>query len=188
MIFTETNIRGAYIISLEPKRDERGFFARAWCEQELAERDLCRQVAQCNIGFSVQKGTIRGIHWQSFPHEEVKVVRCTRGGLFDVIVDVRPGSPTYGQHHAMELWAGDHKLLYIPTGVGHGYQTLVDETEMFYQTSQSYHAESCDGLRYNDPALGINWPLQVSLVADHDLTWPDFSTRSKSTTPAESAQ
>jgi dTDP-4-dehydrorhamnose 3,5-epimerase len=178
MLFTETRIPGAYIISLEPKRDERGFFARAWCEDELKQRNLCARVVQCNIGFSCQKGTIRGIHWQAAPHEEVKVVRCTRGGLFDVIVDVRPDSPTYGQHHAMELWARDHTLLYIPTGVGHGYQTLADDSEMFYQTSESYHADSCDGLRYNDPALGIAWPVEVSLVADRDLAWPDFSSRS----------
>lgn len=185
MIFTATNISGAYLISLEPKRDERGFFARAWCEEELRQHNLCTRVVQCNIGFSKQKGTIRGIHWQAAPHGEVKVVRCTRGGLFDVIVDVRPDSPTYGRHHATELWASDHKLLYIPTGVGHGYQTLVDDSEMFYQTSESYHANSCDGLRYNDPALGIAWPLEVSLIAERDLTWPDFDSR---TIPNRSAK
>jgi len=177
LIFAETNIHGAFVISLEPKRDERGFFARAWCEEELSRRGLCTQVMQCNIGFSERKGTVRGVHWQRAPHEEVKVVRCTRGGLFDVIVDVRPESPTYGQHHAIELWAADHSLLYIPAGVGHGYQTLTDETEMFYQTSQAYHAESCDGLRYNDPALGIAWPLDVSAIGARDLAWPDFDSR-----------
>lgn len=188
MIFTESNIPGAYIISLEPKRDERGFFARAWCEEELRQRGLCTRVVQCNIGFSTQKGTLRGIHWQQQPHEEVKIVRCTRGGLFDVIVDVRPHSPTYGQHHAIELWADEHILLYIPAGVGHGYQTLADDSEMFYQTSHSYHADSCDGLRYNDPALGIAWPLEVSVIGDRDLTWADFGSRPMPNTSPKTAR
>lgn len=178
MIFTETNISGIYVITLEAKRDERGFFARAWCEQELGNKNLCTRVVQCNIGSSVHKGTIRGIHWQVSPHQEVKIVRCTRGGLFDVTVDMRPDSPTYGQHHSIELWSDDHKLIYIPVGIGHGYQTLVDDSEIFYQTSESYHAESCDGLRYNDPGLGIAWPLDVSVVGERDLTWPDFLSRS----------
>jgi dTDP-4-dehydrorhamnose 3,5-epimerase len=177
MKFTQTEIPGAYVISLEPKRDDRGFFARAWCESELGERNLCTRIAQCNVGFSPQKGTVRGIHWQEAPHAETKVVRCTRGGLFDVIVDVRPDSPTYGRHHAMELWEGDCKLLYIPAGVGHGYQTLADDSEIFYQASESYHADSCKGLRYNDRELGINWPLKVSVISEGDLTWPDFKTR-----------
>ncbi len=188
MQFTRTNIPDAYIISLDPQRDERGFFARAWCQRELEEHGLCADVVQCNIGFSEKAGTVRGIHWQNEPHDEVKIVRCTRGGVFDVMVDVRPNSPTYGQHHAMELKAADRTLLYIPTGVGHGYQTLFDDSEVFYQTSQFYHAESCDGLRYNDPALAIDWPLEVSVIADRDLTWPDFALRSAAALSTEDPQ
>lgn len=188
MRFTETNVPGAYIISLEPKRDERGFFARAWCEQELQAQGLCAQVVQCNVGFSERKGTVRGIHWQNPPHEEVKVVRCTRGGIFDVIVDLRPGSPAFGQYHAIELWDDRHTLLYIPAGVGHGYQTLTDRAEIFYQASASFHGESSDGLCYNDPALDIVWPLDVSVIADRDLNWPAFESRTfASTTSAEAA-
>ena len=188
MRFTETNIGGAYLISLEPKGDERGFFARAWCEDELARHGLCSKVVQCNIGYSEHKGTIRGIHWQNAPHEEVKVVRCTRGGVFDVIVDLRPDSATFGQHHTIELWANEHQLLYIPAGVGHGYQTLRDDSEIFYQASTRYHAESSDGIRYNDPALEIDWPLEVSVVADRDVSWPDLAAREFAASPTEAAR
>jgi len=188
MHFTETSIPGAYLIALEPKRDQRGFFARAWCEEELARRGLCTRVVQCNIGYSGQQGTVRGIHWQNAPHAEVKVVRCTRGGVFDVIVDLRPGSPTFGKHHSAELWASQHKLLYIPAGVGHGYQTLCDDTEIFYQTSMKYHAGSSDGIRYNDPALAIDWPLEVSVIADRDLAWPDLASREFDTNITEAAR
>ncbi len=174
MKFSETNIPGAHVISLEPKRDDRGFFARAWCQEELASQGLCTRVVQCNIGHSDRKGALRGIHFQTAPHEEVKVVRCTRGGVFDVIVDLRPDSPAFGRHHAIELWADEHLLLYVPAGVGHGYQTLTDEAEIFYQASEFYHAECSAGLRYNDPALNIDWPREVAVIAPRDLTWPDF--------------
>ena len=174
MRFSETKIPGAFVISLEPIRDERGFFARSWCQKELEAHGLCTSVVQCNVGHSKRKGTLRGIHFQRAPHEEVKVVRCTRGGAFDVMVDLRQESPTYGEHYSIELLAKDYLLLYIPAGVAHGYQTLVDDTEMFYQTSDFYHAEYADGLRYNDPELKIRWPMEVSCITHRDLTWPDF--------------
>jgi dTDP-4-dehydrorhamnose 3,5-epimerase len=176
MKFHETSIPGAYLIELEPRRDERGFFARAWCADELAEQGLCDRVVQCNIGHSAKAGTIRGLHWQRAPHSEVKVVRCTQGAIFDVIVDVRPESPCYGRHFAVELSAENHQLLYIPAGVGHGYQTLTDRAEIFYQASAPFVPAAADGLRYDDPALGIVWPREVSVIAPRDLTWPDFAT------------
>ncbi len=184
MEFVETKIAGAYAISLQPHRDERGYFARAWCHRELEERGLNPRIAQCNIGYNARKGTIRGIHLQSAPFEEVRIFRCTSGGVFDVIVDLRPQSPSYGRCHTMEMWARDQNLLYIPPGIAHGYQTLVDDTEVYYQVSEFYHPECSDGLRYNDPALGIDWPLEVSVIADRDLTWPDLRSRGGSSSPA----
>lgn len=175
MLFRETAIPGAFLIDLEPRRDERGFFARAWCEEELAAHGLCTRVVQCNIGHSEHAGTIRGLHWQRDPHAEVKVVRCTQGVIFDVIVDVRTESPTFGRHVATELSAANHQLLYIPAGVAHGYQTLTDRAEIFYQASEFFVPQSSMGLRYDDPALGIVWPREVSVVAPRDLTWPDFA-------------
>jgi dTDP-4-dehydrorhamnose 3,5-epimerase len=175
MQFRETSIPGAFLIDLEPRRDERGFFARAWCEDELEAHGLCSRVVQCNIGNSDHAGTIRGLHWQCAPHAEVKVVRCTHGAIYDVIVDVRPDSPTCGQHFAVELSAANHQLLYIPEGIAHGYQTLTDGAEIFYQASERFVPAASLGLRYNDPALGIAWPLPVSVIAPRDLTWPDFA-------------
>lgn len=175
MQFSETPIPGAFVISLEPIVDDRGFFARTWCERELAARGLCTRVVQCNIGYSKRRGTLRGIHFQKAPHEEVKIVRCTRGGVFDVIVDLRPESPTYGQYHGIELRADEHRMLYIPAGLGHGYQALEDGTEMFYQSSEFYYPECSDGLRYNDPALGIRWPTEVTSITERDLQWPDLA-------------
>lgn len=175
MQFRETTIPGAFLIDLEPRRDERGFFARAWCEEELAEHGLCNRVVQCNIGHSEHAGTVRGLHWQCEPHAEVKVVRCTQGAIFDVIVDVRPESPAFGRHVSTELSAANHQLLYIPPGVAHGYQTLTDRAEIFYQASEVYVPAASRGLRYNDPTLGIYWPLEVSVIAPRDLEWPDFA-------------
>jgi dTDP-4-dehydrorhamnose 3,5-epimerase len=174
MHFRETTIPGAFLIDVEPRRDARGFFARAWCAEELAERGLCNRVVQCNIGHNEREGTIRGIHWQREPHAEVKIVRCTHGAIFDVIVDMRLDSPAFGRHFAVELSAANHQLLYIPAGVGHGYQTLTDGAEIFYQASEVFVPEVSAGLRYNDPALAIRWPREVTVIAPRDLTWPDF--------------
>ena len=172
MRFTETELAGAYLIELEPKADRRGFFARAWCQDELAALGLNTQVVQCNIGHSAFAGTLRGIHNQRAPHEEAKVVRCVRGAVYDVIVDLRLESPTFRQWSAVELTAESRKMLYIPQGIGHGYQTLTDETEIFYQTSEFYHPESSTGVRFDDPAFGIQWPLPPSSLSDADKTWP----------------
>lgn len=175
MKFRPTNIPGAYLIDLEPRRDERGFFARAWCAEELEDYGLCSRVVQCNIGHSERAGTIRGLHWQCEPYGEVKIVRCTQGALFDVIVDVRPESPAFGRHFTVELSAANHQLLYIPAGIAHGYQTLTEHAEIFYQASQVFASQASMGLRYNDPALSIRWPREVSVIAPRDLTWPDFA-------------
>ena len=174
MIFEETPLPGAYVIDLEPKRDERGFFARAWCTDELAAAGLDTRLAQINIGFSHLRGTVRGLHFQDPPHAEVKIVRCTMGAVYDVIVDLRPGSATRGQWRGFELTAENRRLVYVPEGFAHGYQTLTDATELWYQTSVSYVPESARGVRYDDPAFDIEWPETVTVVAEADRTWPDF--------------
>lgn len=174
MKFTETRLPGAFMIELEPKTDERGFFARSWCHDEFSAHGLSIRVVQCNIGYSTRAGTIRGIHYQQDPHAEAKVVRCTSGALYDVIIDLRCESPTYGKWHACKLSAAGRNMIYIPEGFGHGYQTLADNTEIFYQTSEFYHPESATGVRYDDPAFGIDWPLEVTSISETDRSWPDF--------------
>lgn len=174
MKFIETKLDGAYLIELERKTDCRGFFARSWCRDELAAHGLNTHIVQCNVGYSALAGTLRGIHYQQIPHEEAKVVRCVQGAVYDVIVDLRSDSPTFGQWNAVELTAENRKMVYIPEGFGHGYQTLVDETEIFYQTSQFYHPESATGVRFDDPAFGIQWPLPPSSLSDADQNWPAY--------------
>lgn len=174
MRFVETELPGAFVIELEPRTDGRGFFARTWCQEEFAERGLSTRIVQCNIGHSVEAGTVRGLHYQDVPYAEAKVVRCSRGALFDVMVDLRPSSPTYGRWSGRELSEDDHRLIYIPEGVAHGYQTLVEHTEIFYQTSAPYQPQSTAGVRYDDPAFGICWPLEVTALSDADRSWPDF--------------
>ena len=173
MIFIETKLRGAYIIDLERVKDERGYFARRWCAKEFASHGVNPALVQVNIGHSTQKGTLRGMHFQVAPHAEVKVVYCSRGALYDVIVDLRDGSTTKGQWVGVELTADNGRMLYVPEGFAHGYQTLQDETELAYQTSQFYAKESARGVRYNDPAFGITWPLPVSVISTGDQNWPD---------------
>ena len=174
MKFMETELAGAFIIELEQKTDPRGFFARAWCKDEFSAAGLVNDIVQCNIGFSERAGTLRGIHYQQAPHGEAKVVRCTRGSVFDVIIDVRPDSLTFGKWSGHELDADDRLMLFIPEGFGHGYQTLEDDTEIFYQSSEFYHPESAVGIRYNDPAFAIHWPLEVTSISEADRTWPDY--------------
>jgi len=174
MRFTETPLAGAFIIEMEPKGDDRGFFARSWCREEFAAHGLSIQIVQCNVGFSTRAGTLRGLHHQQAPHEEAKVVRCTRGAVYDVILDLRGDSPTYGKWYACELDADGRRMVYIPEGVGHGYQTLTDDAEIFYQTSEFYHAESAAGIRYDDPAFRIDWPLKVTAISEPDRSWPDY--------------
>jgi dTDP-4-dehydrorhamnose 3,5-epimerase len=174
MIYTRTALSGAYIIDLERREDERGFFARSWCVREFEEHGLNPRLVQCNISFNARKGTLRGMHFQAAPHEEAKLVRCTQGALYDVIIDIRPDSPTYTRWVGVELTAANRRMLYIPEGFAHGFQTLEDNTEVFYQMSEFHHPESARGFRWNDPAFGISWPLPDSIVSEKDAAYPDF--------------
>jgi dTDP-4-dehydrorhamnose 3,5-epimerase len=175
VIFTETKLPGAYLIDIEKRADQRGFFARGWCQKEFEAHDLIPRVVQTNISLSKRKGTLRGMHYQVAPYAEAKLVRCTRGALYDVIIDLRPDSPTYMQWLGVELSAENYKMLYVPEGFAHGFQTLVDNTEVTYQVSQFYTPEAEGGVRYNDPAFGIEWPLEVQVISDKDQSWPDYS-------------
>jgi dTDP-4-dehydrorhamnose 3,5-epimerase len=176
MIFTETKLPGAYIIDLEPIEDARGFFARAWDEEELAEQGLKTRIAQCNISFSKRRGTLRGMHFQRAPYEEVKLVRCVRGALYDVIIDLRSGSPTYKHWAGVELNAEDRRSLYVPRGFAHGFQTLEDDTETFYMVSEFYMPGAEGGVRWDDPAFGIDWPLGTPTeISQKDASWGDFA-------------
>jgi dTDP-4-dehydrorhamnose 3,5-epimerase len=168
MIFKETELSGLFVIEPELIEDERGFFARSWTPEEFEERGLNPRLAQCNISFNKLRGTLRGLHFQAKPHEEAKLVRCTRGAMFDVAVDLRPHSPTRLAWAAVELTADNHRMLYIPEGFAHGYQTLEDATEIFYQVSEYYHSESARGLRWDDLRLGIEWPLPVTRMSPRD--------------------
>jgi dTDP-4-dehydrorhamnose 3,5-epimerase len=175
MIFSETPLPGAFLIDLEPHKDNRGFFARAWCQTELAQHGLEPQIAQCNISFNPTEGTLRGLHYQRQPHAEVKVVRCTRGAIWDVIVDVRPGSPTYRQWFGTELSADNRRMLYVPEDFAHGYVTLEPGSEAFYQVSREYAPGSEVGIRWNDPSIGIIWPeVKISVISEKDASFPDF--------------
>jgi dTDP-4-dehydrorhamnose 3,5-epimerase len=168
MIFAETRVQGACIIDLERRADQRGPFARAWCRREFEARGLTACVAQVNMSFNTRKGTLRGMHYQLAPHQEAKVVCCTRGAVYDVAVDLRRDSPTYMQWTGVELTAGNRRMFYVPEGCAHGFQTLTDETEQFYSPEHSR------GVRYNDPAFDIKWPLAEESISDADRTWPDY--------------
>ncbi len=174
MIFEETALKGAFTIKLEQFEDKRGFFARAWCQKEFEKLGLESRIAQANLSFNLRKGTLRGMHYQVSPYEETKLVRCYRGAIYDVIVDLRPGSPTYRQWVGVELTVQNRWALFVPRGFAHGFQTLEDETEVFYQVSEFYTPGAERGARYNDPAFGIEWPLPVSIISDKDAAWEDF--------------
>jgi dTDP-4-dehydrorhamnose 3,5-epimerase len=175
MTFTETTLEGAFVIDLERIEDARGFFARAWCAREFQDHKLTNRVAQCNLAFNKQKWTLRGMHYQVAPHEEAKVIRCTRGAIFDVIIDLRQGSPTYKKWFGVELTSENRKALYVPEGFAHGYQTLEDDTEVFYLVSEFYTSEAERGVRWNDPAFGIEWPeMEHVEISNKDQTWPDY--------------
>jgi dTDP-4-dehydrorhamnose 3,5-epimerase len=176
MRFTPTRLQDAVVIDLEPIEDARGFFARAWDERELAEHGLETRIAQCNVSFSKRKGTLRGMHLQNPPYEEVKLIRCVRGSLFDVIIDLRPESASYKQWTGVELSARNRSMLYVPRGFAHGFQTLEDDTETFYMVSEFYVPGAEAGVRWNDPAFNIEWPLAgPSGISDKDRNWPDFA-------------
>jgi dTDP-4-dehydrorhamnose 3,5-epimerase len=177
MRFHETRLPGVVEIEPELHADERGFFARAWCEREFAEHGLNPRLVQCNLSGNVHKGTLRGIHYQAAPYREAKLVRCIRGSIYDVAVDLRPESPTYLQWAGAELSATNRRALYIPEGCGHGFLTLENESELYYQMSEFYHPESARGARWNDPAFAIVWPASVEVISDRDRTYPDFEPR-----------
>ncbi len=174
MKFSETPLKGAYIITPDLLEDERGFFARSFCRHEFAAHGLKADFVQCNISFNKMKGTLRGMHYQASPHEEVKLVRCTAGAIYDVIIDMRAESPTFSKWFALELTAENHQQLYVPEGFSHGYQTMEDLTEVSYQVSSFYSPASECGIRWNDPAFGIAWPLPVSLISAKDAFHPDW--------------
>jgi len=174
IVFTETTLPGAFVIDVEKREDDRGFFARAWCAEEFAQHGLDIQQAQFSISFNHKRGTLRGMHWQAEPHGEVKLVRCTAGAIYDVIVDLRPESPTYKQWKGVELSAHNRRMLYIPKLFAHGFITLVDDTEVFYQISAPFNAQTGRGARHDDPAFGIVWPKPVMVISDKDRQWPEF--------------
>lgn len=174
MIFKESKLKGAVIIEPERLEDNRGFFARSWCQKEMKAHGLNGQLAQCNISFNKKRATLRGMHYQVKPHEEIKIVRCTLGAIYDVIVDIRPESPTFKQWLAVELSADNRRMFYIPEGFAHGFQTLQDDTEVFYQMSEFFAPGSARGLRWNDPAFNIAWPIADPILSEKDNQYEDY--------------
>ncbi len=172
MRFTETDIVGAKVIDPNPHEDDRGRFMRAWCAREFAEHGIDFAPVQANMGFSVRMGTTRGMHFQTEPALEAKLVRCTRGAIFDVVLDLRPASPSYGKWHGTELTAENGRMLYLPEGCAHGYQTLQEATEMHYMTSAYYTPSAARGARFDDPVFRIQWPLDATVVSEQDRNWP----------------
>lgn len=174
MIFTETGVAGAYLIDIERHEDKRGFFARCWCRHEFEAHGLNPGLAQCNVSFNAARGTLRGMHYQEEPYAEAKLVRCTMGGIYDVVADLRPASPSFGRHIAVLLTPGNRRMLYIPEGCAHGFLTLEDESEVFYQMSEFYVPDAARGFRWNDPFFDIEWPSEIRVISDRDATYPDF--------------
>jgi dTDP-4-dehydrorhamnose 3,5-epimerase len=174
MIFQETKLPGVFEIRIERMQDERGFFARSWCRKEFEVHGLNPSLVQCNISVSKRKGTLRGVHYQAAPYWEAKLVRCTRGAIYDVAVDLRRESPTFKQWAAIVLTADDRNMAFIPEGCAHGFLTLDDETEVFYQMSEFYNAGSARGVRWDDPAFRIQWPAKVEVISERDGAYPNF--------------
>jgi dTDP-4-dehydrorhamnose 3,5-epimerase len=172
MLFTKTGIGGAWVIDVTPHQDDRGRFFRAWCTQEFAGHGLDFLPVQANMGFSIRKGTLRGMHLQVAPSLEAKLIRCTRGSMFDVVLDLRPNSASYGKWYGVELSAENGRMMYVPELCAHGYQTLEDSTEMYYMTSQFYAPSAAHGVRFDDPAFSIEWPTAVTVVSEQDRNWP----------------
>ncbi|HEX7043444.1 MAG TPA: dTDP-4-dehydrorhamnose 3,5-epimerase [Burkholderiales bacterium] len=177
MKFTPLPLPGAYLIEPEPVYDARGMFARVWCRREFEAHGLSTVTEQCSVSFNPKRGTLRGLHYQAPPHEEVKLVRCTRGAVYDVVLDLRPGSPAFGRWFGIELTAENRRMLYIPEGVAHGFLTRRPGTEVYYQMSAAYVAEAARGVRWNDPAFGIAWPGPVEVISERDASYPDFAAR-----------
>lgn len=174
MKFTETELEGAFIVEPELLEDERGFFARTWCQKEFEQHGLLTDLVQCNVSFNRRKGTLRGMHFQVAPHEESKLVRCTKGAIHDVIIDLRPNSQTHKKWLSVVLTAENRKMIFIPEGLGHGFLTLTDNTEVFYQMSEFYSPECACGVRWNDPAFDIDWPAEVIVISEKDMHYPDY--------------
>jgi dTDP-4-dehydrorhamnose 3,5-epimerase len=174
MIFTETELKGAYSIDLERREDDRGFFARTWCQQEFEAHGLVARIVQANTSYNKVKGTLRGMHYQRAPYAETKLVRAVRGAIYDVIVDLRPDSVTYKRWIGVELTADNRRALFVPEGFAHGFITLEDNTDVSYQVSAFYTPGAEGGARYNDPAFDIQWPVPVSVISEKDAAWPDY--------------
>jgi len=174
MIFKETTLQGAFIIELARIEDERGFFARAWCQKEFDAHGLNPLIVQCNISYNKKKGILRGMHYQAAPYEEAKVVSCIRGSIYDVIIDLRRDSATYCQWYAVELSSDNYRMLYVPIGFAHGFQTLEDNTVVFYQMSEFYHPECAQGVKWDDPAFGVKWPIATPIIAAKDRSFKDM--------------
>jgi dTDP-4-dehydrorhamnose 3,5-epimerase len=177
MKFTPTQLKGAYVVEPVLLSDDRGFFARTWCRREFRDRGLNPDMVQCNVSFNKIKGTLRGMHHQVAPHEEAKLVRCTTGAIYDVILDLRPDSRTYKAWAAFKLSADNRKMIYIPEGFSHGFMTLEDNTEIFYQMAAYYTPECNTGVRWNDPAFNISWPAKPVVISEKDSNYPDYSAR-----------
>jgi len=175
MIFTQTPLGGAFIVEIKRLEDERGFFARTFCQHEFEDHGLNPNVAQCNISYNKVKGTLRGMHFQAAPHEEAKLVSCFQGAIHDMIIDIRPDSPTYMQHFAIELASEKHNALYVPEGFAHGFLTLEPETCVFYQMTEFHAPNSARGFRWNDPAFNIKLPIEIGLISQRDAELPNFS-------------
>jgi dTDP-4-dehydrorhamnose 3,5-epimerase len=175
MDFIETYLQGAYIIEIKKIEDDRGFFSRGWCQNEFNTHNLNPNIVQINIGFSYSRGTLRGLHFQKAPWEEAKLVRCTRGSIYDVIIDLRRDSKTCGKWFGVELTEENHKMIYSPEGFAQGYLTLTENAEIYYQTSQFYVPEFASGVRYNDAAFGIVWPIPIEVISKQDQNWPSYS-------------
>jgi dTDP-4-dehydrorhamnose 3,5-epimerase len=175
MIFTPADLAGAYVIDIDPHEDDRGFFARTWCRREFETHGLDPSLVQCSISFNKRRGTLRGMHFQIPPFEEAKIIRCTMGAIHDVIIDLRVDSRTFRQHLAVTLSAQNHRVLYVPAGFAHGFQTIEDNTEVSYQMSEFYSPDYSRGVRWNDPAFRIQWPVADPIMTDRDRNYPDFT-------------
>ncbi len=174
MIFEACNLSGAFVIELEAKEDERGFFARTYCKHEFEKLGLTFEIVQANLSWNKKKGTLRGMHYQAEPHEEAKLVQCVKGTIYDVIVDLREESETYCCWQGVKLSEENRRLVYVPEGFAHGFQSLEDNTAVYYMMSTFYNHESARGVRWNDPAFGIKWPLEEKIISSRDLSWPDY--------------
>lgn len=175
VIFQPTALPGAFIVELEKHEDDRGFFARTWCRREFEKMGLNAELSQCNVSYNRCRGTLRGMHWQAPPHAEAKLIRCTRGRIWDAIIDLRTESPAYMQHFGVELTAESGRALYVPEGMAHGFQTLEDDCEVSYQMSEYYEPAAARGLRWNDPAFGIRWPIKNPILHPRDAAYQDFA-------------